>query len=556
MVCPGNGHFAGFRPTAHSIAYFRTVLSTVSPGLARLADPARLDALTETGLLEQLAVPALDRLAALARTVLGSAAATVTLVTDRDQRMPGGVGLEGGWAPDRHSSLEYSFCQYVVAEDAPFLVEDGAHDRRVADHALVREWGVASYAGQPLRTPEGQVLGSMCVVGFEPRTWTDQDLEVLAQLASAAEAEIALRLATHRSLRVSERFAAVLDGIADGYVAVDGEGRIVAWNRAAESLFGWSAAQAIGRDGVTLLVPDHLQAAARGALATARDLVPAGPAADGLRFPSEACDVTGRVFPVEVMLQVERTAQGTSLHAFVHDVTERRELELAKDRLLAAAGHELGNPLTVLRGYADLLADEPDLPPRLRTRVDALQRQARHAGALVRDLFDLAQLDAGEIVLRPEPVDLAVVVAGALEAAEPGIAARAQRLTAELAPAPLVADPLRLRQVVDNLVGNAAKYTPAGGRIEVRVRVDLAGDGTDVVVLEVADSGIGVPADELAHLGDRLFRASNARDSAIPGTGLGLAVTKAILEAHGGRFVAHPHAPGGLLVRVVLPVGG
>ncbi|MBG0822969.1 PAS domain S-box protein [Planomonospora sp. ID91781] len=237
------------------------------------------------------------------------------------------------------------------------------------------------------------------------------------------------------------------------------------------------------------------------------------------------------------------------------DVTERHRLaeerDRMKDELVALVSHELRNPVGAIRGYVEMLVDTPGLTGTQRMFADVIDRTSAHLLDLVDDLLDLARLDAGHIAIDPRPVSLARLVRQAVDDHRAAAAARHLTVATDLAPHPPVhADPVRLRQVLDNLLSNAVKYTPDGGA----VTVGLGGDDADrAAVVTVADTGIGVPAEEYPQLFGRFFRASTAQEAGIKGTGLGLAVTRAIVEAHGGTAAAAPRKGGGTVFTVRLP---
>jgi PAS domain S-box-containing protein len=237
------------------------------------------------------------------------------------------------------------------------------------------------------------------------------------------------------------------------------------------------------------------------------------------------------------------------------DVTERHRLaeerDRMKDELVALVSHELRNPIGAIRGYVEMLVDTPGLTGTQRMFADVIDRTSAHLLNLVDDLLDLARLDAGHIAIDPRPVSLTRLVLQAVDDHRAAAEAEHLTVTADLVPHPPVhADPVRLRQVLDNLLSNAIKYTPTGGAVAVGLGGDDA-DGTAVVT--IADTGIGVPAEQYPQLFGRFFRASTAVESGIKGTGLGLAVTRAIVEAHGGTVAAAPREGGGTVFTVRLP---
>ncbi|GIJ56735.1 ATP-binding protein [Virgisporangium aurantiacum] len=219
-------------------------------------------------------------------------------------------------------------------------------------------------------------------------------------------------------------------------------------------------------------------------------------------------------------------------------VRRLKELDRMKDEFVAVVVHELRNPIGVIAGYTELLREDADLADRRELSVIA--RTSSHLQTLVDDLLDLASLDAGHMTIDARPLVPAKLLRDATAAHQP--AADAQRLTLTTGISctrVLLGDARRLRQVVDNLLSNAIKYTPAGGTVTV-----TAVDSPGGITVTVTDSGIGIPAEQYPQLFTRFFRADTATSRGIKGTGLGLTIAKAIVEAHHGTITAGP-APGG-----------
>lgn len=227
-------------------------------------------------------------------------------------------------------------------------------------------------------------------------------------------------------------------------------------------------------------------------------------------------------------------------------VERLRELDQAKDHFLAAVSHELRTPLTSILGYLEFLADS--VPDEERQLVAVADRNARRLLRLVGDLLLVAQAEAGQLSFDAVPVDLAAIAAEATENAHPSSLAKGVVLELAGSEARLVGDPTRLAQLFDNLVANGIKFTPAGGRVDVRVGTSEAG-----VWLEVADTGLGVSEADRARLFDRFFRADDAQRLAIQGTGLGLTIVKRIVDAHGGTIAVASQVGRGTTFRVELP---
>lgn len=227
------------------------------------------------------------------------------------------------------------------------------------------------------------------------------------------------------------------------------------------------------------------------------------------------------------------------------------ELAQARHEFTTVAGHELRTPVAVIVGYCEMLAD-PSIAPAVRDQaIDAISRRALQLQELVDGVFDLAKLDAGALHLELEPIELGEFVEATVADYAPVARAAGVELVFTDDPVEVVADRSRLRQILDNVLSNAIKYTPAGGH----ALLTLVREGEDAV-LEVRDDGIGVDPEELPRLFDRMFRGSTAQEARIPGTGLGLAVTKELVEAVGGSVSARTNVPHGLVVTLRLPAFG
>jgi signal transduction histidine kinase len=229
-----------------------------------------------------------------------------------------------------------------------------------------------------------------------------------------------------------------------------------------------------------------------------------------------------------------------------------RELDRLKDEFLSLVSHELRTPLTSIRGYLDLVleGEAGEINPEQRRFLEAVERNSGRLLRLVGDLLFVAQADAGRLSLERGKVDLAELAAHCVEGAAPAATEKSVSLVLLAAPVPaLVGDRGRLAQVLDNLVSNALKFTPEGGTVQVRTHAD-----DDHVVLEIEDTGIGIPPEDQSRLFERFFRSAVAEDQAIPGTGLGLAIVKAIVEAHSGEITIDSREGAGTTFRVELPL--
>ena len=249
-------------------------------------------------------------------------------------------------------------------------------------------------------------------------------------------------------------------------------------------------------------------------------------------------------------------AMTSAVSSLLTELLRRRhaeaEAERLKDEFFGMVSHEMRTPLTSIIGYTELLADfeAENLSEQGRGFLDVIERNARREMRLVGDLLALVRIEAGSFGVEPEMIDLTAVARASADAAAPRAEAEKVKLTTQLEKLPeSFGDPHRLGQVIDNLLSNAIKFTPENGAVDVRLRRD-----GDLAILEVADTGIGIPEDEQEKLFERLYRASSATDRHIPGLGLGLTITKAIVEAHEGRIAVESEIGAGTTFRVELPL--
>ena len=358
----------------------------------------------------------------------------------------------------------------------------------------------------------------------------------------------------------SARLAAVVESSSDAIISKTMEGRITTWNRAAELLFGYRADEAIGQP-VQMLIPDDRQDEEKHILARLRD-GQAVPAFDTQRLTKDK-----RVLDVSVSISPIRDRRGRLIGAskIARDITRERQdaaalreseaqLRLAdrrKDEFIATLSHELRNPLAPIVTTAKLLGDPRLAAKQLAWCSDVIQRQSHHLSRLLDELLDLSRISRGRLELHKEIVSLRSVVDTAVEAVEPALRARQHALHVDLPAtlAPLLVDPVRLSQVVTNLLDNACKFTDPGGEI----RLHAEARDTDIV-LTVGDNGVGLRADELTQVFDMFAQVRSALKRSAGGLGIGLALTKGVVELHGGSITATSAGPGlGTVFRVVLP---
>ncbi|MEO7338176.1 MAG: PAS domain S-box protein [Caldimonas sp.] len=382
------------------------------------------------------------------------------------------------------------------------------------------------------------------------------------QGAVATFFDITERLQMQTMLREGEvRIAKLVDAVTDGVITIDASRRIVLFNRAAERLFGVSAAQAIG-GGVERFIPLRLRGT--GTDPGTRDVMAdggAGAAAGSVH------DLTGRrsngqEFPLEATLSRLETERGTLTTVVLRDVSEllavraerqsREALEAAnraKTEFLSRMSHELRTPLNAVLGFSQLLRLDAVRPPTKRQleRIRHIETAGAHLLALVNDVLDLSRVDSGQLRLTLEAVALKSVTEDAIAmvsplAAQAGVSLR----SAEPTLAWVRADRLRLRQVLVNLLSNAVKYNRRGGSVRVSWSVEV-----DHCRLQIADNGLGMTDDKLARLFEP-FNRLGAEKSKVEGTGIGLVLSRRLVDLMDGELTVDSAVGEGTIASVVL----
>ncbi|WP_104138226.1 ATP-binding protein [Arthrobacter sp. ZGTC131] len=251
--------------------------------------------------------------------------------------------------------------------------------------------------------------------------------------------------------------------------------------------------------------------------------------------------------------------QGHLISAQVQVLHQLRELDKAKTDFLATVNHELRTPLTSITAYLDMIRDGAGgpVPPGIESMMDVISRNSDRLRRLIEDMLTVSQRD-GSGNLNLKQVELGQVLRIVVAALRPLADSRNVTITGADAheDVKIHADEARLEQVFTNIVANAIKFTPDGGRISISFMPETAGEGTPSAVVRVADSGVGIPEQEISQVFTRFYRASNASSAAVPGSGLGLAIAHDIVNRHGGSLDLTSVLGSGTTVSVHLPLTG
>ena len=349
------------------------------------------------------------------------------------------------------------------------------------------------------------------------------------------------------------RLAAIVSSSDDAIVSKDLNGIIKSWNAAAERMFGWTAAEAIGNP-ITIIIPRDRLDEEDYVLSRIRQ----GLTVDHFETVRQRKD--GTTIQISVTISPIHGPDGTVVGAskIARDISEQRRLRQEaeeanrlKDEFLATLSHELRTPLNTVVGYTAMLQKGMmDLTQQAKA-IEVIHRNAQTLTDLVGELLDTSRMVTGKVRLDINDTDLSELATEAIENIRPSIAAKGLNLEINIEPAVrILADRDRLRQIMWNLLTNAVKFTPSGGRIEVGVYAE-----SPSAHLIVRDTGIGVSAEALPHIFKRFWQGETGRMREYGGLGLGLSLSKYLTELHGGTILATSHGEGkGSEFHVMLPL--
>jgi PAS domain S-box-containing protein len=341
------------------------------------------------------------------------------------------------------------------------------------------------------------------------------------------------------------RQQAIFDSTLDAIITLEPDGRIGSANRAAERMFGYSVAELRGGDLALLLDSQD-----GSSLPT--DLRERSGLSEGVVQELTAHRRTGETLAVDVALSEMRLADGRHVVAAIRDISERKRIGKMKDEFVSTVSHELRTPLTSIAGSLGLLKGGaagaiPDTAARL---IAIASSNAERLVRLINDILDIEKMEAGELAFAPAPTELRALVQKSLD----GVSGYAEQLKVALSLEPgedctVEGDPDRLVQVVTNIVSNAAKFSPTGGRVEVRISAE---GGTARVA--VRDDGPGVQDAFRDRIFTKFAQADSSHTRQKGGTGLGLAIAREIVERHGGRLHFLSEAGQGATFFIDLPL--
>ena len=531
----------------------------------------RLTALHALHLLDTPPEERFDRITRLAARILGVPIANVTLIDEDRQFHKSHYGSNTVETP-----RDDAFCSYTILENKPLIVPDAKTDSRFSDNGLVTgKPFIRFYAGIPVAAPDGSLVGTLCVIDHKPRIPSDEDMQILRDLAKVTENELKMvdllsayqnQQSIEEMLRLSEaRFREVVDIPGKFVWETTLEGKTLFISDRVEEVLGYSALDMKSRSFFEGIVPeDAVIASAKFYYAAQK-----GQRFSDLEFRSKTKDdriiwLTARGAPM-------RDPEGTLIgyRGICEDITERKQIQeevvaakeaaesanKSKSEFLANMSHELRTPLNAVVGMTGLLlgtslnSEQRDYSQTIRQSADTLL-------TIISEILDFSKIESGKLELESHAFDLITLVEEAVDcvalpASEKGLELH-WHVAPELPPG-FAGDVTRLRQILVNLLSNAVRFTSEG---DVCVEVGRAenDNGEHFVLFSVLDTGIGIPADKA----DRLFQSFSQVDTSTTrkygGTGLGLAISRKLAELMGGSIWVESQEAKGSGFHVALPL--
>jgi len=382
------------------------------------------------------------------------------------------------------------------------------------------------------------------MVSFSP-TGTEDELEILAEALDKRGAQIRQYRENARFLleKSEARKRAVVDNLLDGIITIDEKGIIETFNPAAEEIFGYSQHEVIGRN-VKMLMPEpyhrnhdsyiqnYLRTGTKKIIGIGREV--AGKRKDGT------------VFPMDLSVNAMTVRDHRLFTGIIRDITQRKQAEQQlikakekaeeanrlKSEFLNVMSHELRTPLTVMLGNLPLLSEIEDMPPaeEIVEIVGDIDDAGQHLRQLINDLLDISKIEAGQMTLNLDIFNVQDIVDDSIDTIQNMAAKKNLNLEKSGSSAPVTADPLRVKQILLNLMSNAVKFTDAG-KISIAMEPDH-----DQVIIRVTDTGCGIDPADMEQVFEKFTQVDSSSTRAAEGTGLGLAITKKLVELHGGKI--------------------
>lgn len=457
------------------------------------------------------------------------------------------IGLSEEYLQAEQALYAESVGGLAIRKRVPVLVTDVGTDPRLGPlHEAIQEEALETILLLPFVYRE-EVVGVMGVYHRRPYRYGLEEMELLSIFTSQATSAVKNAQLHQSVLESTVNLNAMLESMTDGVAALNQEGRVIFTNRRLYELLGLDPEiEIIGKTTAEILAAESTHS---GHIPNLEALHAAANREPGEAFELLLDDLQQRVLAIVTTSILGNNDQVLGRLVLFHDITEIRANERLKDELISIIGHELRTPLTSILGYSKLLIDRPDVPAERRGRwARFILEKSRLLNRLINDVLDLSRLNMGRFELQFKPVRVDTLIRRVVD--EFSMTTDRHQIVVDISgdAAPIQADEDRLEQVLTNLLSNAIKYSPGGGLIQIRLV-----EREDALHLSVTDHGVGIAREHLSHIFEPFYRVDNSSTRSVYGTGLGLTISRGIVEAHGGTLTAESVRGEGTTFRITLP---
>jgi PAS domain S-box-containing protein len=512
-----------------------------------------------------------DKIVNLAKKIFSVNISAISLIDDTREWFKSSVGLS---IPQ--VDIQNSISEFLLSYSDTFVIDDLSKDERFSKKSLVsgEAMSLIFYVGKSLSDLEGNKIGAFFVADDRQRVFTAEEIETFELLAGWAEHEVN-RLEYNKAGRLKElrgvqaelarkvrqlaeekaRHDAMLENIGDGVIGINDKGEITFVNSQVKTLLGYAPDELLGKlvfhaigmvdeEGVEVPMNDRPM---RTALYARKKSVSSDYFFLGKGGNKVPVSITST--PVEIYDQV---IGGITLF---RDITKEKEVDRMKTEFISLASHQLRTPLSAMKWFAEMLLDG-DMGPLSDEQMEMINniyQSNERMIELVNALLNISRIESGRIIIDPKPTDIEKLVREVVLEITPKLEKKRQKLVVSVhRKLPMITvDPKLVRHVYMNLLTNSVKYTPEGGEVVIMISRK-----EDVIVSQISDNGYGIPHVQQDRVFKKFFRAENIVKKETDGTGLGLYLTKAIIDSSGGRVWFHSEEGKGTTFWFTLPLSG
>ncbi|KKT24956.1 MAG: Histidine kinase,histidine kinase,PAS domain-containing protein,GAF domain-containing protein [Candidatus Nomurabacteria bacterium GW2011_GWF2_43_8] len=542
----------------------------------------RLLSLYKLGLLDTKPEERFDRITRTATKIFNVPISTLTLIDAKREWFKSCVGL-----PVREGDRAISFCGHALLANDVFVIPDTKKDKRFLDNPMViGKPFIRFYAGVPIVNADGERVGVFCVKDTKPRKFSKNDKEILKNLAAWAELEVnsrnlSLALAEEKKLqkKLTEQYneaerskakdEAILASVGDGMIVVDKNRKIIFFSKSTEEITKWKAEDAVGRHTSEIMqmedekghpIPAN-QRPIHQALATRKTITTIPTTSYYLVFKD------GRRFPATITATPVIYKKGIIGAILIfRDVTKEKEIDKAKSEFISLASHQLKTPPTAIKLLTERLLSGKmgEFNENQKEYFREIRSSNQRMIDLVNALLNVSRIELGAFTIQVSKKNVSAVISGVLDELQSLIEKKKLKLKTALEKnMMLMLDESLFRIIINNLVTNAINYTAEGGSIRVESKIAEKGEmlGKNILkeksfVFIVSDTGQGIPQKEQSRIFTKLFRADNAIEQHTDGTGLGLYLSKSILDHCGGSIWFTSRENEGSVFYAAIPIAG